>query len=81
MTKEILNELISTGREIEFDYKGKKYSIIYFKENNEKIISFCEYYKDTLDVRSADELWNSTYNNISIKEMLSSLSEDEYSVF
>lgn len=81
MTKEILNELIATGREIEFDYKGKKYSIIYFKENNEKIISFCEYYKDTLDVRSADELWNSTYNNISIEEMLSSLSEDEYSVF
>ena len=81
MTKEIFNELIATGREIELDYKGKKYSIIYFKENNEKIISFCEYYKDTLDVRSADELWNSTYNNISIEEMLSSLSEDEYSVF
>ena len=81
MTKETLNELILTGREIEFDYKGKKYSIIYFRENNEKIISFCEYYKDTLDVHSADELWNSTYNNISVAEMISSLSEDEYSVY
>ncbi len=81
MKKEILNELVATGREIEFDYKEKQYSITYYNDNREKYISFCEFYKKTLDVSNADELWNSTYNNISISEMLSSLSEDEYSVF
>lgn len=81
MTKEILNELIATGREIEFDYKGKQYSITYYNDNRKKYISFCEFYKETLDVSNVDELWNSTYKNISVKDMILSINEDDYSVY
>jgi hypothetical protein len=81
MTKEILNELVTTGREIEFDYKGKQYSITYYNDNRKKYISFCGFYKETLDVSSVDELWNSTYKNISVKDMILSINEDDYSVY
>lgn len=82
MTKEQLFEWVDTGRELEFKYKGKEYSIIYFGDESDKtMISFCEFYKDTLDVYTVDELWNSTYKGIKLSEMLSSIPEDEVYVY
>ena len=56
MTKEQLFEWVDTGRELEFNYKGKDYSITYFRKNRKICISFCEFYKETLDVATVDEL-------------------------
>ena len=81
MTKEQLFEWVDTGRELEFNYKGKDYSIIYFRKNRKIYISFCEFYKETLDVATVDELWNSTYKGIKLSDMLSSIPEDEVDVF
>lgn len=81
MTKEQLFEWVDTGRELEFNYKGKDYSIIYFRKNRKIYISFCEFYKETLDVATVDELWNSTYKGIKLSDMLSSIPEDDVYVF
>ena len=81
MTKEQLFEWVDTGRELEFNYKEKDYSITYFRKNRKICISFCEFYKETLDVATVDELWNSTYKGIKLSDMLSSIPEDEVDVF
>ena len=81
MTKEQLFEWVDTGRELEFNYKGKGYSITYFRKNRKICISFCEFYKETLDVATVDELWISTYKGIKLSDMLSSIPEDDVYVY
>lgn len=81
MTKEQLFKWVDTGRELEFNYKGKDYSITYFRKNRKICISFCEFYKETLDVATVEELWNSTYKGIKLSDMLSSIPEDKVDVF
>ena len=75
MTKEQLFEWVDTGRELEFNYKGKDYSITYFRKNRKICISFCEFYMETLDVAPFDELWNSNYKGIKLSDMLYSIPE------
>lgn len=81
MTKEQLFKWVDTGRELELSYKGKNYSIIYPEIDNKRIISFCQFDDEVLDVATVDELWNSTYKGIKLSEMLSSIPEDEVDVF
>lgn len=81
MTKEQLFKWVDTGRELELSYKGKNYSIIYPEIDNKRIISFCQFDDEVLDVTTVDELWNSTYKGIKLSEMLSSIPEDEVYVF
>lgn len=81
MTKEQLFKWVDTGRELELSYKGKNYSIIYPEIDNKRIISFCQFDDEVLDVTTVDELWNSTYKGIKLSEMLSSIPEDEVDVF
>lgn len=81
MTKKELKTYIEDGREIEFTYKKKRYSITYYNDDREKYISVCEFYKDPVDVANFDELFLIILNNKSIGEMLSSISDDEYSLY
>ena len=81
MTIEVLKKWVRTGREIEFNYKGKDYSITYYNDDRKDFISFCEAYDETVDVATVDELWNSTYKGIKLSEMLSSIPEDDVYVY
>lgn len=81
MTKEQLFEWVDTGRELEFSYKGKNYSIIYPEIDNKRIISFCQFDDEVLDVATVDELWISTYKGIKLSDMLSSIPEDDVYVY
>ena len=81
MTKEQLFKWVDTGRELELSYKEKNYSIIYPEIDNKRIISFCQFDDEVLDVATVDELWNSTYKGIKLSDMLSSIPEDEVYVF
>lgn len=56
MTKEQLFKWVDTGRELELSYKGKNYSIIYSEIDNKRIISFCQFDDEVLDVTTVDEL-------------------------
>ncbi len=81
MTKEQLFEWVDTGRELELSYKGKNYSIIYPEIDNKRIISFCQFDDEVLDVATVDELWDSTYKRIKLSDMLSSIPEDDVYVY
>ena len=81
MTKEQLFEWVDTGRELELSYKEKNYSIIYPEIDNKRIISFCQFDDEVLDVATVDELWNSTYKGIKLSDMLSSIPEDDVYVY
>ena len=74
MTFQQLEDYISIRNEIEFTYQGKKYSITYwYPDNNEDnvFISFCEFYKETTEVKTAAELWNDvSRDRITVGEML-----------
>lgn len=41
MKTECIEVLINENREIEFAYKGNRYSIAYYNDNREKYISVC----------------------------------------
>ena len=81
MTIDVLRKWVRTGRELEFNYKGKDYSITYYNDDRKDFISFCEAYDETVDVATVDELWNSTYKGIKLSDMLSSIPEDDVYVY
>ena len=80
MRKQQLIEWVSTGRELEFEYQGHKYSITYYNNKRRDYISFCEFYQESLDVASVDVLWDSSYKGIEPSKMFSSIPEDEVDV-
>ena len=81
MNKEQLFYYIEHGREIVFKYKGKKYSITYSPEGVENYISFCEFYKETSDVKTVDELVNVTREEVTVLQMLESLTEEDIWIY
>ena len=85
MTFEQLEEYINIRNEIEFTYHGKKYSISYwYPDDNEDnvYISFCEFYKETTDVKMPYELWNNvTRDGVTVGEMLSRVKQNDIYIF
>ncbi|MBF1013087.1 MAG: hypothetical protein HXK83_08600 [Lachnospiraceae bacterium] len=81
MTKKLLIEYVDSGREIEFLYKGKKYSITYGRIDGKDVISFCEFYKETTEVETAEELLSVERDGISVLSMLQSLKEKDIWIY
>ena len=85
MNLEELKEYIETGREIEFNYNDKQYSITYwYPDDNEdnKWISFCEFYKETTEVKTAEELWNNvSRDGVTVGEMLTEIDESQIYIY
>lgn len=82
MTKAQVKQWMQNGREIEFVYNGKHYSLCPFlTEKKEKWISFCEFYQETLDVPNVETLWNETYKNIKVSLIFESVLVSEVDIF
>ncbi len=85
MTFEQLEKYINIRNEIEFTHHGKKYSITYWYPNDDEddvYISFCEFYKETTEIRTAAELWNDvSRDGITVGEMLSSIKTEDIYIF
>ncbi len=81
MTKRSLLDYIDQGREIEFRYKGKKYSVTYGEYRGRDVISFCEFYRESTEAATADELLSVTRDGVSVLEMWESISEDDVWLF
>lgn len=77
MRIEVLKDYIDIGHEIEFKYRGKMYSITYYSDGRKNYISFCEFYKEPLDVSSVDELLEKEYNGYFIKDILEELDDKQ----
>lgn len=76
MTKDLLKEYVDCGREIEFRYKDKMYSITYGIIDDEEVISFCEFYKETTEVKNFEELLEVSRENVTVLQMWESLTEE-----
>ena len=81
MTIEQLIDYINYGREIEFRYKGKMYSITYGTLAGKDVISFCEFYQETTEVETPEELITVSRNGITVAEMLSSIGEEDIWIY
>jgi len=54
-----------------------KFTIYPDNDENNKWISFCEFYKETTEVKTVDELWNNvSRDGLTVGEMLSAADDD-----
>lgn len=81
MTIEELKQLVETGREIEFSYRNKRYSITYGLIENQYVISFCEFYKETTEVKDFERLLDISRDGVTVKEMIESINDKNIEVF
>ena len=81
MKKEYLIKLIEEGHEIEFEYKDKKYSICYGLIDDEEVISFCEFYKDSKEVKTIEDLLQLQYNDFIVGNILDYIEDDNVWIF
>ena len=73
--------LVTEGHEIEFVYEGRKYSATYGEINEKEVISFCEFYQDSIEVETIDELLNIIYNNIKVSDMIEKLTDGDIWIY
>ena len=81
MRKEELQYLVRHGREIEFNYDGKSFSITYFENDHKSYISFCEFYQDPIDVETFEELIQIHYKGVGLMDMLESITENDIWIY
>ena len=81
MTKDLLKEYVECGREIEFKYKDKMYSITYGIIDDEEMISFCEFYKESTEVKTFEELIEVTRDGVTVLQMWESLIEEDVWIY
>lgn len=77
MIVEKLRNYMAKGNDVEFVYRGSRYSITKYVEGNKEGISFCEFYKEPIDAGDVDGLLAKEYHNESIKDIWESLDEKD----
>lgn len=81
MKKEQIISYINNGREIEFRYKGKMYSLTYGRLDGKHVISFCEFYKETTEVEVAEDALLIVRDGHTVLEMMESLTEKDIWIY
>ena len=81
MTKDLLKDYVDCGREIEFKFNNKMYSITYGIIDDEEVISFCEFYKETTEVKTFNELIEGTRDGVTVLQMWESLTEEDVWIY
>ena len=80
MRPECIDSLIICNRDIEFAYNGKMYSITKFTDGRPDYISFCEFFKEPVNVCDSDSLMSITVEGKTLKEILSKLPDDAFMI-
>lgn len=81
MTIEEIKKYVSYGNEIEFQFQGKRFSITYGEFHGKELISFCEFYKETTEVKTVDELLKVKRYGVTVEKMLSECTAEDISIF
>jgi len=82
MSIELLKEYVDFGREIEFQYRGKNFSVTYATiAPMGHIISFCEFYQKPVDVKTVDELLQAKWNGEKFADIWESLTEEDIWIY
>lgn len=81
MTVDKLKDYIECGNEIEFKFNGKDYSITYGTFDGKEMISFCEFYQETTEVSTFEDLLEVSRDGATVLQMWESLSEDDVWIY
>ena len=81
MKAECVECLIECNREIEFSYLGHRYSITYFKSNDQKMISVCEFYKNPVEVKTASEVLKLKIGSLTLEKIFAQLPDSAFDIF
>lgn len=81
MSKDELIELVNSGREIEFVFDKKRFSITYGTIDNRELISFCEFYRPSTQVYSVDELLKVERYGVTVETMMASIDKNDIWIF
>lgn len=81
MNLDQLREYVSEGREIEFKFNGKNYSITYGVVDGKDVISFCEFYQETTEVETVNELIKVERDGVTVLHMLESITEEDIWIY
>ncbi len=73
--------LLEHGREIELNYKGKRYSFTFGKDGSKTIVAFCEFYKPDIEFEKIDDILAASYNGFKISDMVEALSEEDVEIY
>ena len=81
MNRESIEELIKARREIEFTFRGTRYSITYYNDDREKAISVCEFYQKPIDVRDADEVLKLKIGRHTLEKIFAALPDSAFDIY
>lgn len=81
MNLDELKELVETGREIEFIYDEKRFSITYGEVYGIDVISFCEFYQESTEVKDFESLLKISRYGKTVSEMILNANEDEIEIY
>lgn len=81
MKRECIEELIKARREIEFEFRGQRYSITYYNDDREKPISFCRFYEKPIDVRNANEVLEIKIGPYRLEQIFAALPDSAFDIF
>ena len=81
MKRECIEALIDTNREIEFDYRGRRYSITYYDDKRKNYISFCEFYKTPIDVATAEQLLKIRIGSRTLEDIFKKLPDLAFDIY
>ena len=76
-----LKEFIDSGRELEFNYSGKRFSITYGELKGKEVISFCEFYQESTEVEDFESLLNISRYGKTVAEMLLATKDEDIDVY
>ena len=65
----------------EFKYNDKLYSITYGVIDDEDVISFCEFYKKTTEVKTFDKLLKVSRDEVTVLQMWESLKGEDVWIY
>ena len=81
MTLDKLRDYIECGNEIEFKYNGKECSRTYGIFDGKEMISFCEFYQETTEVDTIEDLLKVSRDGTTLLQMWQSLSENDVWIY
>lgn len=81
MKRECLELLINNGREIEFIYRGNRYSITYYNDGRKKNISVCKFYENPIDVSSVEEALKLRIGKYTLEQIFASLPDSSIDIY
>ena len=81
MKRECLELLINNYREIEFIYRGNRYSITYYNDDRKKYISICKFYGKAVDVSSAEEALKIKIGKLTLEQIFASLPDSAIDIY